>query len=267
MRRLGLGTDNDDDDDDDGDDATDPTTAASAADEAATNNGSDVNDGRNCEGGVCTIDDPVSSSTVDRDTVEASHENNNNEEEIETQSFHDENDETNPEESHDDRDIYAVAEQISKDMNVPPDIAMAAISASLVVGGEGQGQERRIDEAAARAIVKAEVDAMSNVSQECDEVKQLVSEGFDPFLSRRSLAFTEMNIDNARAILIADQQDEEAERLEMEQAAAAAKKKEEEDTAKLTHKAITVNSNFDPLASTAAAATPPKQQQQQQQKQ
>jgi len=266
MRRLGLGTDNDDDDDDDGDDATDPTTAASAADEAATNNGSDVNDGRNCDGGVCTIDDPVSSSTVDRDTVEASHENNNNEEEIETQSFHDENDETNPEESHDDRDIYAVAEQISKDMNVPPDIAMAAISASLVVGGEGQGQERRIDEAAARAIVKAEVDAMSNVSQECDEVKQLVSEGFDPFLSRRSLAFTEMNIDNARAILIADQQDEEAERLEMEQAAAAAKKKEEEDTAKLTHKSITVNSNFDPLASTAAAATPPKQQQQQQQK-
>ncbi len=80
-----------------------------------------------------------------------------------------------------------------------------------------------------------------------------------------------MNIEDARAILIADQQDEEAERLEMEQAAAAAaKKKEEEDTAKLTHNTITVNANFDPLASaatSAAATAPPKQPQQPSQRQ
>jgi thioredoxin-like negative regulator of GroEL len=42
-----------------------------------------------------------------------------------------------------------------------------------------------------------------------EEVKQLVEEGFDSFSVVTALAFAELDIDNARAILIADQMDEE----------------------------------------------------------
>ena len=94
------------------------------------------------------------------------------------------------------------------------------------------------------------------------QVKQLVSEGFDMFHSRRSLAFSGMSIETARAILVADQEDEAAEIKEMEEAKAAEAKMQEEEKAKLTTKAVTVNTNFDPLAS-MASATPPKPVQQQ----
>ena len=69
-----------------------------------------------------------------------------------------------------------------------------------------------------------------------------------------------MNIDNARAILIADREDEEAAQQEMEEAQAAAAAKEEEKTAKLTETMVTVESNFDPLASMASSSltNPPK---------
>lgn len=79
-------------------------------------------------------------------------------------------------------------------------------------------------------------------------MKQLVSEGFDPFFSRRSLAFSDMNIDDARAILIADQEDEDAEQKEMAKANEA------------PMKTVTVEypKDFDPTA--AAAQHEPQQQ-------
>ena len=116
---------------------------------------------------------------------------------------------------------------------VPQDIALAAIYSSF----SGTDDNRRINEAAARSIVQAEVDAIENVAEDCLEVKQLVDEGFDVFFARRSLAFSDMDVDNARAILIADREDEEAE------ATAAAKEKEPE------MKTVTVDypKDFDPL--------------------
>lgn len=89
-------------------------------------------------------------------------------------------------------------------------------------------------------------------------MKQLVSEGFNPFFSRRSLAFADMNVDDARAILLADQEDEDAARQQME----------DQSTQEEPMKTVTVEypKDFDPLATAAAVASPPPQQQQQQQK-
>lgn len=81
-------------------------------------------------------------------------------------------------------------------------------------------------------------------------MKQLESEGYNTFFSRRSLAFADMNVDNARAILIADQEDEDAAQKELEQQEAPMK-------------TVTVEypKDFDPLASAATAAAPQPQQQ------
>jgi len=88
------------------------------------------------------------------------------------------------------------------------------------------------------------------------QVKQLVSEGFNPFFSRRSLAYSDMNVDDARAILLADQEDEDAARQQLE----------DQYPPEAPMKTVTVEypKDFDPLATAAAVASPPPQQQQQQ---
>ena len=84
-------------------------------------------------------------------------------------------------------------------------------------------------------------------------MKRLVSEGFDPFFSRRSLAFSDMNVDNARAILVADQEDEDAEQQEM--------KAKEVEESQQPMKTVTVDypKDFDPTV----AVSPPEPAQQQ----
>ena len=95
-------------------------------------------------------------------------------------------------------------------------------------------------------------------------MKLLVAEGHDQTLSRRALAFADMNIDIARAILTADEEDAQAE----EDAAVAAMEKqriaeEEQEGAKKFKnemKTVSVDANFDPTragsSSSSAAATP-----------
>jgi thioredoxin-like negative regulator of GroEL len=85
----------------------------------------------------------------------------------------------------------------------------------------------------------------------------LVAEGHDSFLSRRALAFAEMNVDDARAILLADQMDAEE---EAEEARKMQAEKEEPPPPPL--KTVTVNTDFDP---TAGMAVPLQQQQRPQQ--
>jgi thiol-disulfide isomerase/thioredoxin len=181
-----------------------------------------------CEGGVCTMPD---NSTIATNT--------------------DMNGEAVTE-----QDINNMAEAISIEMNVPRDIALAAIYSSFT-----GSNNNRINEEAARCIVQAEVSAIANVAEDSPEVQQLVSEGFDVFFARRSLAFSGMDIDNARAILIADAEDEQAE-LEAQQASAAAAEKPAPKTVTVDYPA-----NFDPLSTAAAAITttnptPHKQQEQ-----
>ena len=89
----------------------------------------------------------------------------------------------------------------------------------------------------------------------------LVSEGHDKTLSRRALAFADMNIEVARAILIADEEDAKAEE-EATAAAVAAEKKRIAEEEKKKHesemKTVTVDANFDPTkAGQAATSIPP----------
>jgi thiol-disulfide isomerase/thioredoxin len=170
--------------------------------------------GMNCEGGVCTIDEPLSSSI----SIAA--------EETSQPSTQEE--------------LYAIAERISTELAVPRDIVLAAIYSSF----SGTDDNRQLNETAARSIIHAEIDAIAGVPEDCAEVKQLVEEGYgDVFFVRRSLAFSEMNVDDARAILNADREDEEAEQA-----------KEEPEM-----KTVTVDypKNFDPLAS--EVSRPPQQ--------
>ena len=102
---------------------------------------------------------------------------------------------------------------------------------------------------------------MASVPEDSPEVTQLAEEGFDVFFARRSLAFSDMNVDNARAILMADREDEEAERAEMEKAQAEAEARQQEEEAK-PFKTVNVDypTNFDPTAGGAAAPKPQQQQ-------
>eukprot|EP00957_Ditylum_brightwellii_P072548 5513085-Ditylum_brightwellii.AAC.1 len=97
---------------------------------------------------------------------------------------------------------------------------------------------------------------------------------------RRALAFAEMNVGDARAILLADREDEEIEIKEREEAEKAAAE-EEAARAKIRAesemKTVTVDANFDPTALPGSGGTsdaasmgmpgilPQRRQQQQQQ--
>ena len=184
----------------------------------------------NCVDGVCTIPEEITESVTSEDSVEST---------------------TAPLTPPTEKEIYSTAEEIATEMSVPKDISLAALYSSFAtIDGVPQ-----IDKDGAKSIVQNEIDAISNISEDSEEVKQLVDEGYDTFFVRRSLAFSDMDVDNARAILIADKEDEEMERREMEaaqqQAAeaeeAAAKEKEPEPM-----KTVTVDypTGFDPVAAT-----------------
>ena len=149
-------------------------------------------------------------------------------------------------------EIYSTAEEIATEMSVPKDISLAALYSSFAtINGVPQ-----IDKDSAKSIVQNEIDAISNISEDSEEVKQLVDEGYDIFFVRRSLAFSDMNVDNARAILLADKEDEEMERREMEAAQQQQQSEAEEAAAKEMEpepmKTVTVDypTGFDPVAAT-----------------
>ena len=92
----------------------------------------------NCEGGVCTLpaDDHSDASSTAPSTEEAP------------------------------VDIESIASDIAAEFDVPNDIVMAAIYSSF----SGEGDDHSIAQQLARNIVQAEVDALSAVSEDCDEV-------------------------------------------------------------------------------------------------
>ncbi len=195
------------------------------------------NNAANCEGGVCAMpkaDAAPAAITESTDDTATQQQDIAAEEQGVTQ-----------------QDIDKIAETISTEMSVPKDIVLAAIYSTF--------DNDQINEEAARSIVEAEVAAIANVAEDCEEVQQLVSEGFDMFFARRSLAFSGMDIDNARAILVADAEDEEAE-FEAQQQAAAAAQAEAKAKEEPKLKTVTVDypTNFDPVAPVPA----PKPQEQ-----
>lgn len=166
------------------------------------------------------------------------------------------------EEEGEEQDADALAEKIALEMKVDKNIAMAAIGATAQTGDSEAGF--KLNEDAARAMIQYELDAIGAVSQDSDEVKQLVSEGHDPLLTRRALAFAEMNVEDARAILVADEEDEQAERAAAEEAETRAQLRAEAEAKKKTEaeakaaappmKTVTVDANFDPTNPGSAAA-------------
>uniref|UniRef100_A0A7S4R534 Thioredoxin domain-containing protein n=1 Tax=Ditylum brightwellii TaxID=49249 RepID=A0A7S4R534_9STRA len=197
-----------------------------------------------CEGGVCPL--PSSTTTDDVATRE---------------------------------DVHTIATRIAEDMGVNIQIVLAAIGATTTFENDNYDKPQ-YNEHAARELISAEIEAISAIAEDAEEVKELISEGHDEFLVRRALAFAEMNVGDARAILLADREDEEIEIKEREEAEKAAAE-EEAARAKIRAesemKTVTVDANFDPTALPGSGGTsdaasmgmpgilPQRQQQQQQQ--
>jgi len=224
MRRLGLGVD---------DEVEEPVSEESAHDVSNTSPpppppppSTDEESDINCVDGVCTIpeEESVTSEVVKEEDV------------TETAA---------PLTPPTEEEIYSIAEEIATEMSVPKDISLAALYSSFAtIDGVTQ-----IDKNSAKSIVQNEIDAISNISEDSEEVKQLVDEGYDTFFVRRSLAFSDMDVDNARAILLADKEDEEMERREME---AAQQRQAETEEKEPEMKTVTVDypTGFDPVAAT-----------------
>jgi len=148
---------------------------------------SDEVDENGCKDGVC----PMPGQTTD---------NNKPEEETTSSS----------------QDPVEMADRMAKEMGIDSYMAMAAIGATSTLNDKNQ---RTFNESSARAMIQSELDLIAGIPEDSEDVQTLVKEGFDVFMSRRALAFSDKNLDDARAILLAEQLDAEEE--EAENAAAA----------------------------------------------
>ena len=148
---------------------------------------------------------------------------------------------------------HELAKEMAEEYNVDPVLAMAAIGGTSTF----EGDQRVYHPDAARQMIQYELDLINQIPEDSDDVKQLESEGYDSFLCRRALAFAEGNMDDARAILIADKLD--AEEAAAEEAAAAAAANDDEDAEYLAQlraerqaseapAMVEVKTNFDPTA-------------------
>ena len=183
----------------------------------------------NCQDGVCTIPSTTTTTTTTMDSTLANAD-------LPPQTEQDPN---------------VLAATIAEDMKVDSRLAMAAIGATSTFGGP---QNQRIyNEQAARDMIQYELDLMEKIPRDDPNVQTLVEEGYDAFLSRRALAFAENNMEDARAILVADEMDEEEETQRNEEEAARAQLREEAAAAKSSPDLVEIKTNFDP---TNLPATP-----------
>jgi thioredoxin len=144
---------------------------------------------------------------------------------------------------------YDMAARIASDMGVNKDLAMAALGAT---GEKLTGSEPKLNEEAARALIQRELDIIEGIAADSEDVQQLVSEGHEMFLARRALAFAEGNMEDARAILVADEMDAEEEKKAEKEALKAAEHADIEAAASSkapVMKSMSVDANFDPTAS------------------
>jgi len=188
-----------------------------------------------CEGGACSMRSPG-----DNDETKIAEYDNaaaiDDDDDVKEESKAPQNEEN---------DARSLAERISTDMNVPIDISVMAVYSTLSSGA--------INEEAARDIVQTELNAVSGVPEDCDEVQTLIDEGYDNiFLVRRALAFSEMNVEDARAILIADREDELAEEEENH------RRDEEDEEEERPMKTVTVDFPQELMtASESSTSSPP----------
>jgi thiol-disulfide isomerase/thioredoxin len=188
-------------------------------------------DNNNCEDGVCSL--PTEKTTIQDETITGSALSST----------------SNPEGSVREEQLLDRAAVISKEMGVDDSLVMAAFGATAKINDNNQ---RTYSEQAAKTLIQQEIDLIATVPEDCEQVQQLVAEGHSVFFSRRALAFGEMNMDDARAILLADAEDMEVEEEEKSEAPVKVESKKEE-----AFKTVTVDSNFDPTKTmdTANAST------------
>jgi thioredoxin 1 len=139
-------------------------------------------------------------------------------------------------------DPSTLADRISQTMQVDLNMAWAALGATSVAT---ENNMRLYHEKAARDMIQMELDMISQIHEDSADVQLLVSEGFDSFFVRRALAFAERNVDDARAILLADKLDEEEEAAEAESARQASRTAEKKSV-EASFKTVEVNAGFDP---------------------
>jgi len=139
------------------------------------------------------------------------------------------------------QDADAMAARIAAEFEVDESLAMAAIGAT-----RRGGERLSFDEDAARELIRQELDRIDQVSEGSPAVQTLVKEGFDSFLSRRALAFADMDLDDARAILLADQMDQEEDAATSHEGEAAGGELDQPKPEPL--KTVTVKSDFDPTS-------------------
>jgi thioredoxin 1 len=139
-------------------------------------------------------------------------------------------------------DPSAMAQRISQSMRVDLNMAWAALGATSVAT---ENNMRLYNEKSARSMIQMELDMIFQIQEDSEDVQMLVSEGFDSFFVRRALAFAERNVDDARAILLADKMDEEEEAAEFEAAQQASRTAEKKST-EASFKTVEVNAGFDP---------------------
>lgn len=113
----------------------------------------DGNSEMNCEGGVCEI--PHQQEEQGEEAAVAV-----DSEPIETQM---------------EEDINAMANRITAELEVDRQIVLAALGATAT----GDGEQRRVDESLARELILAERDAISGVTEDCDEVCMISHFYFD----------------------------------------------------------------------------------------
>ena len=154
---------------------------------------------------------------------------------------------------------FDMAARIASDMGVNMDLTMAALGAT---GEISPGSDPKLNEEAARAMIQQELSIIDSVPTDSEDVQQLVSEGHEIFLARRALAFAEGNMEDARAILVADQMDAEEESNAEKEAQTAAEEADIESKARAklrdeaaamkkapVMKSVSVDANFDPTTS------------------
>jgi thioredoxin 1 len=144
------------------------------------------------------------------------------------------------------KDPSTLADNISKKMKVDLNMAWAALGATSVAT---ENNTRIYNEQAACDMIQMELDMISQIQEDSEDVQLLVAEGYDSFFVRRALAFADRNVEDARAILLADKMDEEeeaaAESAKIEQANIAART-EEKKKIESSFKTVNVEAGFDP---------------------
>jgi thioredoxin-like negative regulator of GroEL len=149
-------------------------------------------------------------------------------------------------------DPYELADRFASEMQIPSSLAMAAIGATMTTSVDtGKPQ---INQEAALETLQYELDLIATISSDSPNVQALVQEGYDEFLSRRALALTGNVMEDAKAVLIADQLDEQEEQQALRKDKADTFQIQETQQQKPAVKEV--NIDFDPSALASPGPSP-----------